>query len=497
MAIEQAPNPEEHWALSDGNCGVLFDRSTLRLTPIGASEADVLDQILSSSSLLDPSSAATGTVRAVLENFRAQDLPNPLTGLTPPDRPSLLRSTGARIRADRYLNKLAINVANDCNLACTYCYANEGLYGEPKRSLLAPDQIDAYIERFAQRFDFIEGVQFMGGEPSMNPSAISRAGATFRRLVDEGRLLARPQYTLVTNGLKFTSGFLDVCKDLDIELTVSLDGPEAIHDVARLRRDRKGSYQAVRESVAVARGAGISVEFEPTFSRAHLMHGMSLIDLVQWFNAEFGVSTLHAPPMSENRYETGRLGLSADEKIREYCAVTEWGIDNLLERHTYLMHSFTARILASFEQRKKNPFICPAGNSLLAISTGGQVSPCWMYTDETQYAMGHVRDADFLGEKADKVSRMLAQSELGNRPACQDCLIQPVCFGCKGGDFHATGTAGERPNCDYMRAMVVTAMMRIFSRPEVPDESQGYYSRPSFGATMVPRLRPPGESRPR
>lgn len=481
---------ENYWAFTDGSEGLIFDRESLRLFPVASNVAQILDEILHSANQLDEDSHATASLTQILECFHTQDLPNPLAGFTPSDRPKISRQAEHRAKASRYLNKLAINVANDCNLACTYCYANKGLYGTPNRSLLSTNDIEHFIKRFSERFDFIEGVQFMGGEPSMNPDSIEQAGMTFRKLVDDGVLLDTPSYTLVTNALKFTKRFLDVCKNMNIELTVSLDGPEEVHDAVRILRNGKGSYQKVRSNIEMALEHGVAVEFEPTFSRAHLNHGMSLIDLTQWFNNEFDVRTLHAPPMSENRHETGGFGLSAEDKIREYCAVTEWGIDNILERQLYLMHSYTERLLASLETRKKNTHLCPAGNSLLSISTQGEVSPCWMFTDETPYRMGHVNDKGLLGEKAQQVIDNLERFELHSHPECRACVIQPVCFGCKGGDYHATGTADGKNNCDYMRAMVITAMMRIFSRPDVPIDVRGYYERPSFGASIYKRLRP-------
>jgi radical SAM protein with 4Fe4S-binding SPASM domain len=194
--------------------------------------------------------------------------------------------------------------------------------------------------------------------------------------------------------------------------------------------------------------------------------------------------------MSENRYEKDSLGLSGAEKMREYGAVTEWGIDNLLERKRYLMHSFTARILATLETRKRNSNICPAGSSLLSVSTQGDISPCWMYTDEAPFDMGHVDDAELLGPKARQVTELLSRNELHSHPECQRCVIQPLCFGCKGGDYHATGSPSGKNNCDYMRAMVVTAMMRLHSRPDLPAQPAGYYLRPSFGEREHLRLRP-------
>jgi uncharacterized protein len=351
------------------------------------------------------------------------------------------------------------------------------------------------VERFADKFDYIENVQFMGGEPSMNPRAIQRAGEMFKKLVGQGSLLGEPNYTTVTNGLRFTRNFLSIVKAYDVQLTVSLDGPKEVNDAVRIRKNGKGSYDAIRNSINEAISIGIACAFEPTFSKRHLELGMNLIDLCQWFFDEFGVSVLHAPPMSENRYGTEDLALSNVEKIKQYCAVTEWGVDNLLERGQYLMHGFTARLLESFESKRRNTNFCPAGNTQLSVSTTGDVSPCWMFTDEAGFDMGNVRE-DFLGSQGQNVLNNLLQNELHSHPECRVCMIQPVCFGCKGGDYHTTGTIDEKTNCDYMRACVATFVMRMFSRPTVPSTSAEYLSRESFGEQILDSLRPKGNFKP-
>jgi uncharacterized protein len=484
------PIPKEHWAFSDGTSGLLFNRQSMRLFPIESELARTLGSILQQVDQLEPNSPSASAVADILNAFNAQELPNPLAGLLPPERQSGASVPRSQVKSSRYLHKLALNVTNDCNLACSYCYANKGVYGSPTRALLKDHDAKRYVELFADRFDYIERVQFMGGEPSMNHSAIRQTGEAFRRLVDEGKLLGVPRYTLVTNGLSFSQNFLDVCKEMQIELTISLDGPERVHDAARVRRNGRGSYAAVRKGIDRARSSGLIIGFEPTFSRAHLNNGMNLIDLVEWFHAEFGVTTLHAPPMSENRHEKDGLGLSSNEKMREYCALTEWGIDNLLARKRYVLHTFTARILASLETRKPQSSLCPAGNSLLSVSTQGDIAPCWMYTDEAPFDMGHVADGDLVGAKAKEVAKLLDENELYSHPACRPCIIQPLCFGCKGGDYHATGTPFGKNNCDYMRAMVLTAIMRVYSRPEIPSTPVECYKRPSFGEIVYEQLRP-------
>ena len=40
----------------------------------------------------------------------------------------------ARPARQGFLRRVSLNVTNACNMACSYCYANEGEYGSPART---------------------------------------------------------------------------------------------------------------------------------------------------------------------------------------------------------------------------------------------------------------------------------------------------------------------------------------------------------------------------
>lgn len=453
--------------LKDSTRSILFDRETMLLRALKPELADDLDSLMANLDLLPPESAAITKISNIINYLTAVRINAPSesqVAKTENETPTTeLDEKLSHLPSHRVLPKLAINIANACNLACTYCYANKGVYGTPEKFLMKPELIEATIEKFAERFDYIEKIQFMGGEPSMNPSAIKQTALVFQRLVDEGKLVAPASLGMVSNGLNYSDEFWDVLQKYNCQVTVSLDGPAEIHDTARVLANGAGSYQKIHQNIRKALDLGIQIGFEPTFSRAHLNHGMTLIDLCQWFFDEYGHRCLHAPAMSANPYErdsTHDLGLTNEEKIREYCSVSEWGLDNLFQGH-FLMHGFTQRILHSFETRIRNSSSCPAGTSQLAVSTKGDVSPCWMFTDEKPFYMGNVKKNDFLGPKAAAVLQAMGEYDLTTHPECRKCWIQPVCFGCRGGDYHATETINGKTDCDYMRAMVETIVLKV------------------------------------
>jgi len=124
---------------------------------------------------------------------------------------------------------ITVFVTDRCNLRCRSCHCAHS--ETPGFQLNHVGDMDAAV--FRKLMDDVPGhpiVSFTGGEPLLHPEIsdfIAYAKA-------KGRLCA-----LVTNGWLLTKKAQELCESgLDI-LTVSLDGPELIHDTIR----KEGSYE--------------------------------------------------------------------------------------------------------------------------------------------------------------------------------------------------------------------------------------------------------------
>src|SRR3990172_9530266 len=74
------------------------------------------------------------------------------------------------------LSTMVLEVAQDCNLRCTYCYAEAGTYGAAP-CLLAPDMARRAVRYLLQHAGEREHLTliFFGGEPLMNMPAVRAA----------------------------------------------------------------------------------------------------------------------------------------------------------------------------------------------------------------------------------------------------------------------------------------------------------------------------------
>ena len=94
---------------------------------------------------------------------------------------------------------LCLHIAHDCNLACRYCFAEEGEY-HGRRALMSYEvgkkALDFLVANSGNRINL--EVDFFGGEPLMNWQVV-------KDLVAYGRSLEEPyhkkfRFTLTTNG---------------------------------------------------------------------------------------------------------------------------------------------------------------------------------------------------------------------------------------------------------------------------------------------------------
>ncbi|MDB4912588.1 MAG: hypothetical protein JWM95_232 [Gemmatimonadetes bacterium] len=145
---------------------------------------------------------------------------------------------------------LLIKLASRCNLACTYCYwfRDGTVYETP--SVMQVDVEYALVERLAEHiachklssFNCI----FHGGEPLLFP--LRRFERLVQLLAEIGQARGcKMEFSITTNGTLVTPEWARAFQKHGVEVAVSIDGTEAMHDRARLTRRGLGSHaDAVR-----------------------------------------------------------------------------------------------------------------------------------------------------------------------------------------------------------------------------------------------------------
>ena len=139
---------------------------------------------------------------------------------------------------------LCLHIAHDCNLACQYCFAEEGEY-HGRRALMSYEVERKHWISWWQIQEAEENleVDFFGGEPLMNWKVVKELVAYGREL--EKQYDKHFRFTLTTNGVLLNEEVQEfVNREMD-NVVLSLDGRKEVNDRMRPFRNGKGSYDLI------------------------------------------------------------------------------------------------------------------------------------------------------------------------------------------------------------------------------------------------------------
>lgn len=175
-------------------------------------------------------------------------------------------------------------VATRCNLNCTYCY----IYNHEDRSYLSrprfisDDVFEAMLVRMRTYCDRREGhtlsLVFHGGEPTLMP--VDR----FDRLAQRATGVLGPRLrsmSIQTNATLLDERWVRVFLRHKMAVGVSLDGPPAVHDSARVDLRGQGSYAKTMAGIRVLREGGIDPNILCVINPGH-----SGLDVYRHFRGE-------------------------------------------------------------------------------------------------------------------------------------------------------------------------------------------------------------------
>lgn len=133
----------------------------------------------------------------------------------------------------------------NCNLDCRYCYSLRG-----PRTTIPTDVAKRTIAEIAdyagsRGFNELDCV-WLGGEPIL-------AGIRFfKNIFRATRNLAVPvRHFVQTNGMMLDADFCRLFRDENIQVGISIDGPQEIHDAFRLSRDGSPTHGLVMTAIAL------------------------------------------------------------------------------------------------------------------------------------------------------------------------------------------------------------------------------------------------------
>ena len=327
----------------------------------------------------------------------------------------------------------------DCNLKCTYCFAD----ADHTRTYLSVDDLLTIFDRTLgsfpeKRINFL----FTGGEPLLHFPVIQEAVSRFRAS-GRDRDGRNPKFSIMTNGTLFNKTVIDFLQTQSIQISVSFDGPRDIHDRNRSFGNNTGSFDLVMRGLDLLRGYGIA------FGVVTTIVSPGDVGRCYDFFLDQGIHNLFLRPLrlqgrEMSRWQQGEACLDERVLYEEAMAHEFLTLADRIARHNQgspvkvfestigfrLLHLIYRR---NFYMCLRGP--CGAGSGTkLGVDWNGVFYPCDTMVEFQElgmFGLADIRERESFKELLEK-SPVLAR--VRNRAArtiqaCRRCPVQRFCGG--------------------------------------------------------------------
>jgi uncharacterized protein len=334
---------------------------------------------------------------------------------------------------------LSLAVAQKCNLGCTYCYAEGGSFGGPAASM----QLDVALASLELLFSEVSAgervnLTFLGGEPLLNRVVIRAATRRAREIASERGV--RVTFSITTNGTQLTEDDGDFFEQHGFAVTISLDGPGAVHDRQRPFRSGRGSYDRVIKRVMplLERQRRMQVSARVTVTPHNLRLRETLDEFVALGFHSVGFSPLLRSPTGAGELGCGELA----EMLAEMVCCGEEFERRVVAGERYPFAN-AVNAMREIHRGTHRPYPCGAGAGYLGVSADGELAACHRFVGDEDGALG-----DLIGGlDRDRQAQWLRDRHVHRQEPCGSCWARYMC----GGGCHHEVIARGRPACDYIR----------------------------------------------
>ena len=373
-------------------------------------------------------------------------------------------------KRETVVKALCLHIAHDCNLACKYCFAEEGEY-HGRRALMSFEvgkkALDFLVANSGNRVNL--EVDFFGGEPLMNWQVV-------KDLVVYGRSLEEPhnkkfRFTLTTNGVLLNDDILEFANREMSNIVLSIDGRKEIHDLMRPHRGGQGSYDEIVpkfKKVAESRDQ-MNYYVRGTYTRNNLDFAQDVMHL-----ADLGFKQISVEPVVAEEKEDYALRLEdIPTLLEQYDILAADMIKRRKEERGYNFFHFMIDLQGGPCVAKRLSG-CGSGTEYLAVTPWGDFYPCHQFVGQENFLMGNVDTGIVRTDIRDEFKLCNVYA----KPKCRDCFAK---FYCSGGcaansyNFHGHINDSYEVGCELQKKRIECAIMikaALDEGEEISDEKE-------------------------
>lgn len=313
------------------------------------------------------------------------------------------------------IGAVSLNMAQGCNLRCTYCFAGEGDYG--KKAMMSFETARAAVEMFSKDRKWFH-IIFFGGEPMLNFSVMKQ----LVEWCESPERTCKYSYSMTTNATLLSDERMAWIKEKKFSVTVSYDG-KGLHARQRLNKDlvsnsetmvekRLGKFREQLESLKDFR-------LRTTISRENLdVLEDAMMATLNTYNFKMYVSHHATPekPVCFEQADIDALGAIYERVIDRFIAAEKW--------EDIFRFENTVKLMKLIHSGKTGVYACGAGINYLTVSATGNFYLCHRLNEDEEESFGSVS----VGVNEQRINDMIEFRQAKKDP-CASCWMREWCAG--------------------------------------------------------------------
>ncbi len=364
-------------------------------------------------------------------------------------------------KRETVVKALCLHIAHDCNLACRYCFAEEGEY-HGRRALMSYEvgkkALDFLVANSGNRVNL--EVDFFGGEPTLNFDVVKQLVAYGRSLEEANNKKFR--FTLTTNGVLLNDEIMEFANKEMANVVLSIDGRKEINDLMRPFRGGQGSYDTIVPKFKKFADSRDQMNYyvRGTFTRNNLDFSEDVKHL-----ADLGFEQISVEPVVAGPEDDYALRDEDIPKILE--EYDKLALDLIRRRREGKPVNFFHFMidLTGGPCVAKRLSGCGSVTEYLAVTPWGDLYPCHQFVGNEDFLLGNVDEGIVRTDIRDefKCCNVYAKDK------CRKCFAKFYCSGgCAANSYNFHGNINDAYDlgCELQRKRVECAIMMKVAQAE-------------------------------
>ncbi len=355
-------------------------------------------------------------------------------------------------------SSFVLNLTLNCNLSCKYCFA-EASTDFKKPNIIKEDVIKRTVDEISKVPHKRVRLEFQGGEPLIAKDSLFFALNYAKEKIKSKSIT----FGMETNGTLIDEETVKLLEKFNFTIGISIDGPEKIHDLARVYPNGKGSFQETE--------AGLDLLIKSKKLKEKL--GSIVVvgkhncnrpkEVVEYFNKKN--ITFKPIPANPAGRATENIVATSEEYYNFFIKAYEYS--EKLKLKNIMSYVFNMNVYTPLRDYICLRSPCGMGNEIISINPDGSVRPCDGFKSNPEFEIGNILNEDLSDIYSKEKTKKLSSRSFKDIEKCSKCNFKGMCGPCAYASYGLFGSIyREDPKCLAKRKIFIYLMKRYIERSE-------------------------------